>query len=93
VVPDSIPPEFARLMQQGRELVIHVILDTQRSEMVNASIVGAATELVAFKLISPDALRTVARIGAEPSVVGALPLGQFVSYNRLNGISLSGRVF
>jgi hypothetical protein len=61
--------------------------------MVNASIVGVATELVAFKLISPDALRVVARIGADPSRVAALPPGQFVSYNRLSGGIQEGQVF
>lgn len=91
--PDAIPPEFARLLQQGRELGVHVILDTQRPEMVNPSIIGAATELVSFKLLSPDALRTVERIGADRQRVAALPLGSFVAQNRLSGGSLAGRVF
>ena len=91
--PDSIPPEFARLMQQGRELGVHVVLDTQRPELVNQSIVGAATELVSFKLLSPDALRTVERIGADRQRVAALPLGSYISQNRLTGGTLAGRVF
>ena len=91
--PDSIPPEFARLMQQGRELGVHVILDTQRPELVNASITGAATELVCFKLISPEALRTVERLGVARNRIESLPLGSFVSSNRLSGAALAGRVF
>lgn len=90
--PDSIPPEFAQLMQMGRELNTHVILDTQRPELVNGSVIGAATELICFKLISPDALRTVQKIGANSALVEKLQLGQFIAYNRLSGGQLSGRV-
>ena len=80
-------------MQQGRELGVHVVLDTQRPELVNQSIVGTATELVSFKLLSPDALRTVERIGADRQRIAALPLGSYVSQNRLTGGTLAGRVF
>lgn len=90
---DSIPPEFAMLAQAGRELGIELVLDTQRPEMLNPSITGAITELVCFKLTSPEALRTVASLGADRAAVAALPLGSFVSLNRLSGATLSGRVF
>jgi hypothetical protein len=38
-------------------------------------------------------VRSLARIGAEPSRVAALPLGQFVSCNRLSGGALAGKLF
>jgi hypothetical protein len=91
--PDAIPPEFASLMQMGRELNTHVIMDTQRPEMVNPSIIGSATELVCFKLLSPEALRTVDKLGADREKVAALPLGSFASYNRLTGGTLAGKLF
>lgn len=91
--PDSIPPEFASLAQMGRELGIHLVMDTQRPERVNSSIIGAATELVAFRLISPDALKTVGRLGVDPAAVGSLPLGTFLAVNRLTGSKLSASVF
>ena len=91
--PDSIPPEFAALAQMGRELNTHLVMDTQRPELVNASIVGAATELVSFRLLSPDALRAVEKIGADRNQVAALPLGSFIAQNRLSGGVLAGKMF
>ena len=76
-----------------RELQTHLILDTQRPELVNGSIIGAATELVSFKLIAPESLRAVSRLGAEAGKVAALPLGSFIAQNRLTGGALAGRVF
>jgi len=90
---DSIPVELALIAQAGRELGTHLIVDTQRPEQVNPSITGASTELVCFKLISPESLRAVGKLGAEIPVVQALPVGTFKSYNRLSGGTLSGRVF
>jgi len=90
---DSIPVELAMLSQAGRELGVELVLDTQRPELVNASITGAATELVCFKLLSPEALTAVKKLGADRDQVAALPLGTFVSLNRLSGGTLSGRVF
>jgi len=90
---DSIPPEFAMLAQAGRELGIELVLDTQRPETLNPSVTGAITELVCFKLTSPEALRTVRDLGADREAVAALPLGSFISYNRLSGATLTGRVF
>ena len=62
-------------------------------ELVNASVTGSCTEMVCFKLNPPDGLRTVRKLGATPEVVAALPLGSFISYNRLSGGTLAGRMF
>jgi hypothetical protein len=97
--PDSIPDELALLAQSGRELDIELILDTQRPEQLNASITGAATELIAFKLISSEALRAMEKLWSvsgiilDKQTVASLPLGAFIAWNRLSGGSLSGRLF
>ena len=91
--PDAIPPEFASLCQMGRELGVHLVMDTQRPERVNSSVIGSATELVSFRLISPDALRTAGRLGADQDRIAALPLGSFLALNRLSGGTLAGQVF
>jgi GTPase SAR1 family protein len=91
--PDSIPPEFALLVQAGRELGVELVLDTQRPETLNPSITGAVTELVCFKLASRESLRAVTDLGADRDLVESLPLGSFISYNRLSGAVLSGKLF
>jgi hypothetical protein len=90
---DAIPRELALMSQTGREENIELLCATQRPELVNESITGAATELVCFKLQAPDALRCVTKLGAERERVAALALGHFVSYDRLHGGTLVGRVF
>ena len=93
--PDSIPPEFAMLMQMGRELNTHVVCDTQHPERMNASILGATTELVCFKLLGPvsESLKAVEKIGAQSEHVAALELGSFIAYNRLSGTMAAGKLF
>ena len=90
---DSIPRELAVLSQTGREENIELLTATQRPELVNASIIGACTELVCFKLQEHDALRTVRKLGADAEAVTALPLGSFISYDRLKGGTMTGRMF
>jgi hypothetical protein len=92
--PDSIPPEFACLLQMGRELNTRVIVDTQRPELANPSVIGQSTELVCFKLLPSGQtdcpIKTITRLGADPDLVKALPFGKFIAYNRLSGSSVSG---
>jgi hypothetical protein len=94
---DSIPKEFARLMQEGRELNLHVVCDTQRPDLVNGSILDSATELVCFKLLGPrsDALTAIAKLGADAGKIGAVnfPKGAFIAYNRLTGGTIEGKMF
>jgi hypothetical protein len=97
--PDSIPPELALLAQAGRELHVELIADTQRPELLNGSLTGAATELVVFRQMTPEGRRVTEKLlreaGCEfdPVQLTALPLGSFVSFNRLSGASLAGKVF
>ncbi len=90
---ESIPRELALVSQAGREENLELVTATQRPELVNASITGACTELVCFRLQEPDGLRCVAKLGADRLLVEKLPPGAFISYNRLSGASLTGRVF
>ena len=62
-------------------------------ELVNASVMGSCAEMVCFKLNAPDGLRAGRKLEAAPEVVAALPLGSFVSYNRLRGGTLAGTLF
>jgi hypothetical protein len=89
---DSIPAELAMLAQNGRSDQVQFVFDTQRPEKLNPSIVGAATEIVCFRLDEKQALRAVGDMRAEAEVVRALPFGSFKSY-ALNGVTLAGRVF
>lgn len=90
---NALPRELAVLSQMGREENIELIWATQRPELVNASITGACTELICFRLNEPDALRTVRALGADREAVAALPMGSFISYDRLHGGEFTGRVF
>jgi len=90
---DSLPPELALLAQAGREFGVELVLDTQRPETLNPSLTGQCTELVCFKLASPEALNEVKKLGADRDQVEALPMGTFIAYNRLTDEQLRGRVF
>lgn len=95
---DSIPTELAMLAQDGRQDQVELVLDTQRPEKLNPSLIGACTELVCFRLASGAALKAAAAMDAEPGVVESLPLGSFVSYNRLAwpgdpGAKIEGKLF
>lgn len=95
---DSIPTELALLAQDGRQDEVELVIDTQRPDKLNPSIVGAVTELVCFRLDEREALRAIGHMRAEPERVASLPMGSFISYNRLAplddpGRTLAGKVF
>jgi hypothetical protein len=97
--PDSVPPELALLAQAGRELIVELIVDTQRPEMLNGSLTASLTEIILFRQMSPDARRATEKLLMETGAafdaeqLRALPLGSFVGFNRLSGASLAGRFF
>jgi hypothetical protein len=97
--PDSIPPELALLAQAGRELGIELVLDTQRPELLNGSLTGACTEIVAMRLMNPEGVRALGKIlmgagiMADAGQLCRQPLGSFVGFNRISGASLAGKVF
>jgi len=91
--PNSIPREFALVAQTGREEHLELVTCTQLPHKLHASITGQSTELVCFRLQEPLALARVRELGGYPEEVRQLRLGEFVSYNRLSGHRLRGRVF
>lgn len=89
---DSIPTELALLAQDGRSDQVEFVFDTQRPEKLNPSVIGAATEIVCFRLDEKQALKAVAAMGHDPEEVRALPFGSFVSRTVQGGV-LRGKVF
>lgn len=89
----EMPRELALVVQTGREENLELVCATQLPHKVNASVTGQSTELVCFRLNEPLALNRVKELGADADSVKNLPLGEFVSYNRLNSGTLTGKVF
>jgi hypothetical protein len=90
---NQLPRELALVAQTGREEHLELVCATQLPHKVNASITGQSTELVCFRLQEPLALARVGELGGDRGAVSALPMGSFVSYNRLSGGNLAGKVF
>lgn len=93
----QIPQEFALVVQTGREENIELVSCTQLPHRVNAAVTGQATELVCFRLNEPKALERIGDLGADRERVQALPLGSFISWNRVSAEPdrnwLAGQVF
>ena len=91
--------ELALMAQAGRELGVELVCDTQKPELLNGSLVGAATELICFRQVSSAAIRATEKAlensgnDFDRSALTALPMGSFIGFNRLSGASLAGRVF
>ena len=89
---DAIPTELAMLAQDGRSDRVEFVFDTQRPEKLNPSIIGAATEIVCFRLDERQALRAVSQMQHDAEAVRALPMGSFIS-RTIQGGELRGKVF
>lgn len=90
---DSIPAELAMLAQDGRSDGVRFVFDTQRPELLNASITGAAFEAVCFRHHEPNALKAIGKLmGHSADQVRSLPKGSFVS-RTLDGGIRQGRLF
>lgn len=89
----QLPRELALCVQTGREENLEFVCATQLPHKVNASITGQSTELVCFRLGEPLALNRVGELGAERAIVQTLPMGSFVSYDRITAGKLAGKVF
>jgi len=89
----NIPRTLRLCTQAGREYGIQLFTCTQEPHRVNSAIVGQCSELVCFRLQEPKAWDCVADLGADAEKVKTLPLGAFVSLNRLSGAGLAGQVF
>jgi hypothetical protein len=91
--PNSIPKELAALAQMGRAENMELMTATQLPHKIHASITGQSTELVCFRLDERLALDTVQDLGADRASVQALPLGSFISWNRITRGRTEGKVF
>ena len=89
----TIPRALRRCTQAGREEGIQLLTCNQEPHRVNSSIVGQCSELVCFRLQEPKAWKCIEDLGADVETVAELPLGSFISYNRLSGATLAGQVF
>lgn len=89
----TIPAALARLCQLGREENIELLSATQNPQWVNPHLTGTSTELVCFRLAEDKALAEIQRLGLSPPQIAGLPLGKFISINRLSGRTLAGKVF
>jgi len=90
---DEIPVEFAMLSQMGRAENIRLLTATQEPHRMNSSILGSATEMICFRLQESVELAKVRGLGGNAAEVAKLPLGSFISYNRLKGTARRGRIF
>jgi hypothetical protein len=91
--PNAIPKELAALAQMGRSENLELVTATQLPHKIHASITGQSTEMVCFRVNEPLALDKVQELGGDRDAVQALPLGSFISWNRLSQARLDGRVF
>ena len=84
--PAYIPPELALCVQSGRKWELETVFCTQRPQRINESILGEATEAVAFNLIGDNAVEKMARAyKLDPSEIENLPSGQWVSRSMVSG--------
>jgi len=89
-----MPRELAMVVQTGREENIEFVCATQLPHDVNDAITGQSTELVCFRLDESKALARIRELRADTETVRNLPLGSYISYDRLDPTcQLAGKVF
>ena len=84
-----MPKELAMIVQTGREENIEFVCCTQLPHDVNDAITGQSTEMVCFRLDEPKALARIRELRADSELVRNLPLGSFISYDRVTGQTAS----
>ncbi len=90
---ENIPKELAVLSQMGRSENLELVTATQEPHRLNSSILGSATELVCFRLQESIELKKIQGLGADSDAVSQLPLGSFISYNRVTLKKFCGKLF
>ena len=91
---NSIPQEFAVIVQEGRVAGLEPITATQRPHKLNEAILGQATELIAFRMEHRLSLACIDEMGGDPDAVKNLPMdGSFISFNLDAGTTLAGNIF
>lgn len=90
--PHFIPPEVGMVAQAGREEGLELVTCSQLPHKIHAAVTGQATEIVCFRLDERLALQRVRELGIKEDV-SQLPLGHFISRNRLSGVQLRGKLW
>jgi hypothetical protein len=91
--PYTVPKPLAKLAQMGRAEGVELVTCTQRPNRLNESIRDSATEIVCFKLTGANQIECMEETKAKREEIMSLPLGKYLSFNRLNGQMSSGKVF
>jgi hypothetical protein len=89
----TIPRGLQLCCQAGRARGVQLLLDTHSPQKVNSSIIEQTTELISFRLQAPKAWDCIDELGMDVEKIKNLPLGQFISLNRLSGGTITGRMF
>ncbi|MDD5139396.1 MAG: hypothetical protein PHY43_03930 [Verrucomicrobiales bacterium] len=81
---ENISQEMSVLSQMGRSENIEQLTTTLEPHRMNSALLGSATELICFRLQDSIDLKKIQGLGADADAVSRLPLGSFISYNRVN---------
>lgn len=90
--PQGIPQELANIVQSGRRVGLHLLVDTQEPNRLNSSIINGVSEFVAFKLQSPLALDVAENFGLDRIEVKALKTFEFISRDLDGGGERRGKI-
>ena len=90
--PGSIPDELALVCQTGRKRGLGLMVNTQRPNLLNGSILNEVSEMVCFRLQEENALEKVSGYGFSPDELKALPDLQLVARNLDSGGERRGRI-
>jgi len=90
---ENIPDQLSQIVLAGREENIELVCCAQEPHFVHSAITGQSSELVCFRLDESRALRKIESMGLSGNEVQALPLGSFISLDRLQRTQIAGRVF
>jgi hypothetical protein len=90
--PHSIPIELETIVQSGRKRSLQLMVNTQRPNRLNDSILNGASEFVCFRLQSPKTLDLVEDYEFDRDEIANLQPLQFVARNMDSGGELRGAI-
>lgn len=94
VSPNSIPPELAKIVQEGRIEGIHLITATQRPHKLNEAIISQSTSVYGFRLIHPLALKSLSQnLDMDAEQFKQLPDGAYLHHDLKRHTVTRGKVF
>jgi DNA helicase HerA-like ATPase len=90
--PAAIPDELALVCQTGRKRGLGLMVNTQRPNKLNGSILNEVSEMVCFRLQEENALEKVSGYGFNADELKALPDLHLVARNLDSGGERRGRI-